>query len=75
MIVGKFLFDKPVKNDLRAYNIRKIVLCQGVDHITGYLLDYSYFKEHYKMTATDLSKQQALDAYPTQCNKLILLEI
>ena len=28
------------------------------------LLDYSYFKDHYKMIAIDLSKQQALDADP-----------
>ena len=28
------------------------------------MLDYSYFKENYKMIAVDLSKQQALDADP-----------
>ena len=28
------------------------------------MLDYSYFKENYKLTAIDLSKQQALDADP-----------
>ena len=28
------------------------------------MLDYNYFKEYYKMIATDLSKQQALDANP-----------
>ena len=32
--------------------------------MTGCLLDYSYFKENYKMIAIDLSKQQALDADP-----------
>ena len=31
---------------------------------TGCLLDYSYFKDHYKMIAIDLSKQQALHAHP-----------
>ena len=30
----------------------------------GCLLDYAYFKENYKMTAIDLSKQQVLDADP-----------
>ena len=29
---------------------------------TGCLLDYPYFKDHYKMIAIDLGKQQALDA-------------
>ena len=28
------------------------------------MLDYNYFKEHYKMVAIDLSKQQLLDADP-----------
>ena len=27
-------------------------------------VDYSYFKDHYKMIAVDLSKRQALDADP-----------
>ena len=30
----------------------------------GCLLNYSYFKENYKLIAIDLSKQQALDADP-----------
>ena len=45
-------------------NIRKIATGQGDDYTTGCLLDYSYFKENYKMIAIDLSKQQALDADP-----------
>ena len=28
------------------------------------MLDYSYFKENYKMIATDLSKQQIVDTDP-----------
>ena len=28
------------------------------------MLDYSYFKENYKLIAIDLNKQQALDADP-----------
>ena len=35
---------------------------QGDDYTTSCLLDYVYFKKYYKMTAIDLSKQQALDA-------------
>ena len=34
------------------------------DYTTGCLLNYTYFKNHYKMTTIDLSKQQALDADP-----------
>ena len=44
--------------------MRKISTGQGDDYATGCLLDYSYFKDHYKMMALDLSKQQALDANP-----------
>ena len=43
---------------------------------TDCLLDYPYFKTNYKMIATDLSKQQALDADPrAQFNRLILMQI
>ena len=45
-------------------NIRKIATGQGDDYRTGCLLDYPYFKNHYKMIALDLSRQQALDADP-----------
>ena len=42
-------------------NIRKIATVQGDDNTTGSLLVYSYFKDHYKLIAIHLSKQQALD--------------
>ena len=65
MIDGKNFFDQPINSDLKTYeNIRKIASGQGDDYTTGCLLDYSYFKDHYKMIAIDLSKQQALDADP-----------
>ena len=65
MIDGKNFFDKPIKNNKVTYeNIRKIATCQGDDCTTGCLLDYTYFKNYYKMIAVNLSKQQALDADP-----------
>ena len=65
MIDGKNLFDQPIKNDKITYeNIREIATGQGDDYTTGCLLDYVYFKKYYKMIATDLSKQQTLDADP-----------
>ena len=65
MIDGKNFFDQPINHNCKTYeNIRKIVTGQGDDYTTGCLLDYSYFKDHYKMIAIDLSKQQALDADP-----------
>ena len=63
MIDGKKIFDQPVKNYIRTYeNIRKISTGQEDDCTTGCLLGYNYFKEHYKMIAIDLSKQQELDS-------------
>ena len=40
------------------------------DYATGCLLDYSYFKENYKMIAIDLSKQQVLDADPRSIQQM-----
>ena len=62
MIDGKNFFDQPINSELR--NIRKIATGKGDDYTTGCLLDYSYFKENYKVIAIDLSNQQALDADP-----------
>ena len=65
MIDGKNFFDQPIKNDKLMYeNFRKICTGQGDDYTTGCLLDYTYFKEYYKMIAIDLNKQQAVDADP-----------
>ena len=45
LIDGKNFFDQPVKNDKVTYeNIRKIIIGQGDDYTTGFLLDYTYFK-------------------------------
>ena len=37
---------------------------KGEDYTTGSLLDFDYFKKHYKLVAADLSKQKELDADP-----------
>ena len=65
MIDGKNFFDQPINSMTKTYeNIRKIATGQGYDYTIGCLLDYTYFKDHYKMIAIDLSKQQSLDADP-----------
>ena len=65
LIDGKNFFDQPINNELKTYeHIRTIAAGQWDDHKTGCLLDYSYFKDYYKMTAIDLSKQHVLDAGP-----------
>ena len=74
MIVGKNVFNQPVRSDIRTYNIRKITTGQQDDYKAGCLLDYTYFKTYYKMIAIDLSKQQAVMLIQKQHKKLILLE-
>ena len=65
MIDGKNFFDQPINSMTKTYeNINKIATGLGDDYTTCCLLDYSYLKDHYKMIAIDLSKQQALDADP-----------
>ena len=65
MINGENVFDQPTKNNKVTYeNIRKTAAGQGDDYTTGCLLDYPYFKNSYKMTGVDLSKQQALEVDP-----------
>ena len=65
MIDGKNVFDQPVKSYLKTFeNIQKFATGQGHDHATGCLLDYNYFKNHYKMIAIGLSKQKVFDVDP-----------
>ena len=76
MINREKLFDQPVnKNKVTYENIRKISTGQEDDYTIPYLLDYPYFNYSYKMTALDLSKQQALDDGPRITSKLILQQI
>ena len=65
MIDRKNLYDQSVKNNKATYeNIKKLATLQGDDYTTGFLLDYMYFKNYFKLIAVDLSKQQALDDDP-----------
>ena len=65
MVDGRNFFDQPVNSMSKTYeNVRKIATGKGNDYTTGCLLDYSYFKENYKMIAVDLSRQNELDADP-----------
>ena len=60
VIIDKLaFFDLPIKTEEEAYeNI--IDIGRNNEYTTGNLLDYNYFKKHYKLIAIDLSKQQVL---------------
>ena len=76
MIDGKIFFDQPIKNNKVTYeNIRKMATGQGDDYTTGYLLDYTQFKNYYKMIVVDLTKQQVYILIVKQFSRLILQKI
>ena len=49
---------------------KKITTDKRYDDTAGCLLDYSYFKKYDKVIATDLSKQQVLDADPNAIQQI-----
>ena len=60
VIDGKPFFEIPVKNKEETYE-KIIEISRDSDNNTGNLLDYEYFKDHYKLIAIDLSKQSELE--------------
>ena len=66
LIDGKRFFDLPVKNEEEAYE-KSIEMSNNNDYTAGNLLDFAYFKKHYKLIAIDLSKQTKLKD-PQQIN-------
>ena len=65
LVDGRNFYDQPISHQIRKYDeIRKIATGKGDDYTTGCLLDYQYFKNHYKLTAVHLSKQKELDPDP-----------
>ena len=60
VIIDKLeFFDLPMKTEEEAYE-KIIDISRNNEYTTGNLLDYDYFRKHYKLIAIDLSKQQAL---------------
>ena len=55
-------------------NNQKIATGQGDDYTTVCLMDYPSFKEPSKIIATDLSKQEAVDANPKAIQQINLTE-
>ena len=65
-IDGKNFFDLSVKTEEEAYE-KIFEMSNNNDYTTGNLLDFAYFKKHYKLIAIDLSKQTKLKD-PQQIN-------
>ena len=67
LIDGRNFYDQPINDLVKHYDeIRKTATGQGEDYITGCLLDYQYFKDHYNLIEVDLSKQLDADSGAVQ---------
>ena len=71
-------FDMSIKTEEEAYE-KIIDISRNNEYTTGNLLDYDYFKKHYKLIAIDLSKQQVLQEnedliQQTKANVFIIIE-
>ena len=65
IIDGRNFYDNPIGSDIEKYReLKKVMIGKGEDYTTGSVLDYNYFKKHYKLVVVDLSKQKELDAEP-----------
>ena len=65
IIDGRNFYDNPIESDIEKYReLKKVMIGKGEDYTTGSLLDFNYFKKHYKLIAVDISKQKELDADP-----------
>ena len=66
IIDGRNFYDNPIESDIEKYReLKKVMIGKGRRlYYRGSLLDYYYFKKHYKLVAVDLSKQRELNADP-----------
>ena len=65
LIDGRNFYDQPINDQIKKYDeIKNVTTGKGDDYTTGCLLDYQYFKDHYQLTAVDLSKEKGSEADP-----------
>ena len=65
IIDGRNFYNNEIESDIEKYReLKKVMISKGEDYTTGSLLDYNYFKKHYKLVAIDLSKQKELVVDP-----------
>ena len=59
---GRNFKDQSINDSIKKYDkVGKVWTGQSDDYTTGCLLDFTYFKNNYRLNAADLSKQKALD--------------
>ena len=73
LIDGRNFYDQPINDITKQYDeIRKISTGYDDVYTTGSLLDYTYFKDNYRLIAVDLSKQKALDTDLRSIQQIVL---
>ena len=55
IIDGRNFYDNPIESE-KYRELKKLMIGKGENYTTGSLLDYNYFKKHYRLVAVDLSK-------------------
>ena len=71
IIDGRNFYDNPIESDIEKYReLKKVMIGKGQDYTIGSLLDYNYFRKHYKLVAVDLSKQKELDSDPSAIQQI-----
>ena len=61
LIDGRDFYDQPINDLQKQYDeVKKVSTGQGDDYITECLIDYEYFKDHYRLIAVDLRSQSTL---------------
>ena len=71
LIDGRNFYDQPISDEIKKYNeLIQLTTGKSEDYTTGCLLDLSYFKKHYNIIASDLSKQKELDADPRSIQQI-----
>ena len=72
LIDGRKFYDQPINDLIKQYDeVRKVSTGHGDDYTTGYLLDYAYFKNYYRLIGVDLSKQKPLDVDPRTIQQIV----
>ena len=72
LIDGRNFYDQPINDFIKQFGeVRKISTGYGDDYTTSFLLDHTYFKDHYRLIVVDLSKQNILDADPRAIQQIV----
>ena len=70
LVDGWNFHDQPINDLIKQYDeVKKVSTGQGDDYTTGRFLDYAYFKDNYRLTEVNVSKQKGLEADPREFNK------